>query len=72
MAQREYIRNGHIINIDVDEGARERWHWSYTIDVEGYTEMRDRPRNSEGVAMLEAEQDANAKADRMPPGGAVE
>ncbi|MCE4544629.1 MULTISPECIES: hypothetical protein [unclassified Caballeronia] len=68
MPQRSYVRNGHNINIDVSETKAGKWRWSYTIDAIDYTEMRDRPVASDGMAMLEAEHDANQKVDRMPAG----
>ncbi|MFM0127288.1 hypothetical protein [Paraburkholderia sediminicola] len=72
MSNREYVRNGHVISIDVDDDSRGKWHWSYSIDGEGYTEMRDKPLKSADSAMLEAELSANAQADRMAAGDAVE
>jgi hypothetical protein len=70
MPSREYVRNGHHVHIDIDTDSQGRWRWNYTIDGSGYTEMRDRPIRSEGAATLEAEQDANAKVNRMPEGDA--
>ncbi|QCP50191.1 hypothetical protein FAZ95_13980 [Trinickia violacea] len=72
MPNREYIRNGHLIHIDVDLDAQRRWRWSYTIDGGGYTELLERGLIGENAAMMEAENDANFKVDRMPAGDAVE
>ena len=72
MPNREYVRNGHLVSIDVDEGSGGKWRWSYTINGGGYTELLDRPLKSEEAADREAEHDANAKADCLPPGDAVE
>ncbi|MFM0432311.1 hypothetical protein PQQ75_25095 [Paraburkholderia aspalathi] len=72
MPNREYVRNGHIVSIDVDDDKAGKWHWSYTIDGEGYTELRERPLKTEAAAMLEAEIEANGRADRMAAGDAVE
>ena len=46
----ETIRNGHVVSIDAGEDVRGRWSWSYTIDGDGYTEMRDRPLRSADAA----------------------
>lgn len=72
MPTRDYVRNGHHIHIEVDTDSRGLWRWNYTIDGGGYTEMPDRPVKSEGGATIEAEHDANSKADRMATGDAVE
>jgi hypothetical protein len=68
----EHIRNGHVVSINAGQDVRGRWSWTYTIDGDGYTEMRDRPLKSADAARLEAELDANVKADRLPAGDAVE
>jgi hypothetical protein len=72
MASHEYVRNGHIISIDVDDDTSGKWTWSYTIDGGGYTDLRDRRLKSESAARREAEHDANNKADRMAAGDIVE
>jgi len=72
MPKWEHVRNGHVVSIDIDEDSRGKWSWSYTIDGKGYTEMRDRPIKSADAARLEAELDANAKADRLGAGDATE
>ncbi|MDR5815838.1 hypothetical protein QCE62_19815 [Caballeronia sp. LZ033] len=70
MPNKSYVRNGHHININVTEVKGGRWNWDYTIDALNYTALRERPAASEGGAMLEAENDANHKADNLPPGDA--
>ncbi|MDR5761917.1 hypothetical protein [Caballeronia sp. LZ035] len=70
MSNKNYVRNGHRININVTEAKRGRWDWYYTIDALNYTSLRERPAASEDLAMSEAERDANRKADSMPTGDA--
>jgi hypothetical protein len=68
MSNKSYVRNGHHINITVTEDKRGKWSWHYTIGAMGYTEMKDRPLPAAEIAMHEAENDANHKADRLPTG----
>lgn len=68
MPSHQYVRNGHRISIDVEEDHRGVWRWAYTINGSGLTELRDRPLRSERMALLQAQQDANTKAERLPRG----
>ncbi|WP_186250763.1 hypothetical protein [Burkholderia gladioli] len=72
MTHKSYVRNGHWVEIDVEQNSRGYWSWSYTIDGVGYTAMEDRPLKNEGALMLEAEHHANSRVDRMPTGTAEE
>lgn len=71
MPHREYIRNGHLVSIEVTQDSRGRWYWSYTIDGAGFTAMLDQRLGSQDAAVNEAEHEANAKADGMPAGGSA-
>ncbi|BAN26202.1 hypothetical protein BRPE64_CCDS01190 [Caballeronia insecticola] len=42
--------------------------WAYTIDADGFTEMRERPLDSVEAALNAAKEHANAKADALPAG----
>ena len=70
MRERQYIRLGHYIDINIDEDSQHRWVWWYTIDGEDFTELRETPRASAAEALLEAELDANRKVDAMRRGDA--
>lgn len=70
MPSHRYVKNGHRISIDVEEDHRGVWPWTYTINGSGLTELRDRHLRSERMALLEAQQDANKKAERLPRGEA--
>jgi hypothetical protein len=67
MSTERYVRNGHTVEIDIDHDPIGRCTWSYTIDADGYTEMRDRPVESAAAALDAAKEHANAKADMLPP-----
>lgn len=68
MATETYVRNGHTVEITVDHDLSGQCTWSYTIDEDGYTEMRDRPVESFEAAMDAAKRHANAKADALQAG----
>ena len=68
MSTESYVRNGHKVEITVDHDPTGRCTWSYTIDADGFTEMRDRPLDSIDAAMTAAKTHANAKADVLPAG----
>ncbi|SAK85804.1 hypothetical protein AWB75_05744 [Caballeronia catudaia] len=68
MATETYVRNGHNVEITIDHDPTGRCTWAYTIDADGFTEMRDRPVESFDMAMEAAKTHANAKADALPPG----
>ncbi|SAK65044.1 hypothetical protein [Caballeronia ptereochthonis] len=68
MATETYVRNGHTVEITVDHDPTGRYIWSYMIDADGYTEMRDRPLDSFEAALGAAKHHANAKADVLPAG----
>jgi hypothetical protein len=70
MSEYQYIRHGRYIDINIEEIGKSQWTWWYTIDGEYFTELRDAPRASEDEAQLEAESDANQRADQMPRGDA--
>jgi hypothetical protein len=61
---REY--KGVTFAIDTVE-KRGRWHWSYTLGTE-YHELPDRPLSSEGLAISEAERDAQRRIDWVQDG----
>ncbi|TCK33662.1 hypothetical protein B0G84_7954 [Paraburkholderia sp. BL8N3] len=67
MSTETYNRNGHVVDITIDSDPTGQCTWSYTIDVDGYTEMRDRPLRSHEEALKAARNHANAKADLLPP-----
>ncbi|MDR5755172.1 MULTISPECIES: hypothetical protein [unclassified Caballeronia] len=67
MPTETYVRNGHTVNITVDPDPTGQCTWSYTIDADGFTEMRDRPLESFEAAIEAAKTHANAKADATPP-----
>ncbi|MDR5815159.1 MULTISPECIES: hypothetical protein [unclassified Caballeronia] len=68
MSTESYMRNGHTVNIDIDRDPTGLCTWSYTIDADGYTEMRDRPVKTAEAALHAAKEHANAKADMLPAG----
>lgn len=68
MSTETYVRNGHTVEINVDHDPTGQCTWSYTIDADGYTEMRDRPLDSFEAAMQAAKTHANAKADALRAG----
>jgi hypothetical protein len=67
MPTETYVRNGHNVKITVDTDATGQCTWSYTIDADGFAEMRSRPLESFEAAMEAAKTHANAKADASPP-----
>jgi hypothetical protein len=68
MSTETYVRNGHRVKITIDHDPTGQCTWSYTIDADGFTEMRDRPLESADAAREAATTHANAKADALPPG----
>jgi hypothetical protein len=70
MSGESYVRNGHHVELNVAEDSTGQWTWSYTIDTDGYTEMRDRPVATRDAAAAAAKEHANAKADVLPRGEA--
>lgn len=68
MPHREYLRNGHLVSIDVTRDRRDGWYWSYTIDGAGFTSMLDQRFSSFDIADRDAQQHANEKADALPTG----
>jgi hypothetical protein len=68
MSTETYVRNGHTVVIDIDHDPTGQCTWSYTIDADGFTEMRDRPVESFKAAIEAARRHANAKADMLPAG----
>jgi hypothetical protein len=54
---------GHRIDIHVSERRKDEFTWSYTIDGEHYTELRERPLPSENTAHREALRDAQFRID---------
>lgn len=72
MSTETYVRNGHHVEITVDSDPTGQCTWSYTIDADGFTEMRDRPLDSFEAAMQAAKTHANAKADALPAGNAAQ
>jgi hypothetical protein len=67
MSSETYVRNGHHVAISIERDATGQCTWSYTIDADGFTEMRDRPLDSYEEALAAAQTHANAKADALPP-----
>ncbi|WP_250454174.1 hypothetical protein [Caballeronia sp. ATUFL_M2_KS44] len=67
MSTETYERNGHVVQVTIDSDATGQCTWSYTIDADGFTEMRDRPVSSSDEALEAARNHANAKADLLPP-----
>ncbi|MFM0324421.1 hypothetical protein [Caballeronia glebae] len=72
MSTETYVRNGHHVEITIDHDPTGQCTWSYTVDADGYTEMRDRPLESPEAAMQAAKTHANAKADMLPAGDAAQ
>ena len=72
MSTETYVRNGHTVEITIDHDPTGQCTWSYTIDADGYTEMRDRPLENFGTAMQGAKTHANAKADALPAGSTTQ
>ncbi|SAL05397.1 hypothetical protein AWB78_07474 [Caballeronia calidae] len=72
MSTETYVRNGRHVEITVDSDPTGQCTWSYTIDADGFTEMRDRPLDSFEAAMQAAKTHANAKADALPAGNAAQ
>jgi hypothetical protein len=67
MPTETYTRNGHSVAITVDQESTGWFTWSYIIDEDGFTEMRDRPLDTLDEAMDAAKNHANAKADALRP-----
>ncbi|SAK55922.1 hypothetical protein AWB79_02237 [Caballeronia hypogeia] len=72
MSTETYVRNGHTVEISIDHDPTGQHTWAYTIDADGYTEMRDRPLESFEAAMEGAKHHANAKADALDAGSATQ
>ena len=70
MSTETYVRNGHTVEITVDHDPTGQGIWSYTIDADGFTEMRNRPLGSFDAAVEAAKTHANAKADALRTGSA--
>ncbi|WP_044042829.1 hypothetical protein [Caballeronia insecticola] len=68
MSTETYVRNGHSVEITVDREPTGQCTWAYTIDADGFTEMRERPLDSVEAALNAAKEHANAKADALPAG----
>lgn len=68
MSTETYVRNGHRVEITIDHDPTGECTWAYTIDADGYTEMRDRPLDNFEAALAAAKHHANAKADALPAG----
>ncbi|MDR5781177.1 hypothetical protein QCE63_17305 [Caballeronia sp. LZ065] len=66
MSTETYVRNGHTVEITIDHDPTGQCTWAYTIDADGFTEMRDRPVENFDMAMEAAKTHANAKADALP------
>ena len=68
MSTETYVRNGHHVEITIDQDPTGQCTWSYTVDADGFTEMRDRPLDTHDAALEAAKNHANAKADMLPAG----